>query len=331
MSPAPDMRVIAIDRPGGPEVLLAARRPIPVPGADEILIRVAAAGVNRPDAMQRRGLYDPPKGASDLPGLEAAGEVVATGAAVWRWKPGDKVCALLPGGGYADYALTHQDHALIIPEGLSQVEAAALPEAAFVCWTNLFGRGRLRAGETLLVHGGTSGIGTMAIQLACAMGARVFATAGSEPKCAVCRSLGADIAINYRDADFGQVVRQATGGRGVDVILDMVGGSYINRNIDALAPDGRLVMVAFIEGPVAEVNFSKVMMRRLTLTGSTMRPQSVQAKAGIAEALRRQAWPLVAAGRVRPVIDSTFPLEDAALAHARIESPDHIGKIVLTT
>lgn len=333
MSLTPDlpetMRVVEIASPGGPEVLRAAERPVPRPGAGEILIRVHAAGVNRPDALQRAGAYDPPPGASDLPGLEAAGEVVAVGEGGSRWAPGDRVCALLPGGGYAEYALTHGDHALPVPGDLTMIEAAALCETFFTVWHNVFERGRLRAGETFLVHGGSSGIGTTAIQLAAARGARVFATAGSAEKCAACGPLGAERAINYREEDFVAVTQAATGGRGVDVILDMVGGDYLPRDVRALATEGRLAMIAFLGGATAELNFAQVMTKRLTITGSTLRPQSVEAKARIAAALEAEVWPLLAAGRIAPVMDRTFPLEAAAAAHARMESSAHVGKIVL--
>ncbi|MCB1370953.1 MAG: NAD(P)H-quinone oxidoreductase [Rhodobacteraceae bacterium] len=324
------MRVVEIAAPGGPEVLRLATRRVPKPGAGEILIRVRAAGVNRPDALQRAGAYAPPKGASDLPGLEAAGEVAAVGPGGSAWAVGDPVTALLPGGGYAEYVLTHQDHALPVPEDMEITAAAGLCETFFTVWSNVFLRGRLAAGESFLVHGGSSGIGTTAIQLAAARGARVFATAGSEAKCAACRELGAELAINYREADFVAELRAATGGRGVDVILDMVGGDYIARNVRALATDGRLVMIAFLQGTKAEVNFAQVMMRRLTLTGSTLRPQSVEAKAAIAADLRREVWPLLAAGRIAPVIDCVYPLEQAAEAHARMESSAHVGKIILS-
>ncbi|HSF92358.1 MAG TPA: NAD(P)H-quinone oxidoreductase [Paracoccaceae bacterium] len=324
------MRAIEISQPGGPEVLSLTTRPVPVPAAGEILIKVSAAGVNRPDALQRAGAYAPPPDASDLPGLECAGEVVAVGEGCSRWNIGDKVCALLPGGGYAEYVKTPEDHALRVPNGLSMVEAAALCETYFTVWTNVFDRGRLQAGETFLVHGGSSGIGTTAIQLASQMGARVFATAGSAEKCAKCVELGAERAINYKDEDFVEVTGELTGGRGLDLILDMVGGSYIPRNIKALALDGRLVMIAFLGGPKAELNFAQIMAKRLTVTGSTLRPQSVEAKARIAESLREKVWPLIDTGKIGPVMDSTFPLEDAADAHRRIESAGHIGKIVLT-
>ncbi len=323
------MRAIEISEPGGPEVLLPVTRPVPAPSTEDILIKVVAAGVNRPDALQRAGAYAPPPDASDLPGLECAGEVVAVGAGVSRWGVGDKVCALLPGGGYAEYVTTHQDHALPVPAGLSMIEAAALPETFFTVWTNVFERGGLKAGEVFLVHGGTSGIGTTAIQLARAMGARVFATAGSAEKCAKCLELGAELAINYNEEDYVEVVQAATNGRGVDLILDMVGGAYIARNIRALAIDGRLAMIAFLGGAKAEINFAQIMMKRITVTGSTLRPRSIQDKAMIAEALREIVWPMIEAGRIAPVMDSTFPLEQAADAHRRIESSGHIGKIVL--
>ena len=324
------MRAIEITKPGGPEVLALCERPVPSCGAEEILIKVEAAGVNRPDALQRAGAYDPPKGASDLPGLEAAGEVVAIGAGVSRWQIGDKVCALLPGGGYAEFVTTHQDHALPIPNGLSMVEAAALCETYFTVWSTVFMRGRLKAGETFLVHGGSSGIGTTAIQLAKAFGARVFTTAGSDEKCALCEQLGAEAAINYKKQDYGKEVARLTGGKGVDLILDMVGGDYIPRNIRALALDGRLVMIAFLGGPKAELNFAQIMVKRLEVTGATLRPQSDQAKAEIAEALRQHVWPLIDSGRIGPVMDQSFPLAEAEAAHARIESSGHMGKIVLT-
>lgn len=320
------MRAIEISRPGGPEVLTPARLPVPEPGQGQILIRVAFAGVNRPDALQRAGSYAPPPGASPLPGLEASGEVAAIGPGVSRWKPGDEVCALLPGGGYAEYALTQATHALPVPEGLGLKEAACLPETCFTVWSNVFVRAGLRDGERFLVHGGSSGIGTTAIQLAHAFGARVFATAGSAAKCEACEGLGAERAINYRDEDFVAVLK-AEGG--ADVILDMVGGPYLPRNVKALADDGRLVQIAFLQGPKVELNFAELMVRRLTITGSTLRPQSDLAKARIAEALEAEVWPLIAAGRVAPVMDSEFLLEEAAEAHARMESSGHIGKIVL--
>ncbi|PQO21885.1 NAD(P)H-quinone oxidoreductase [Rhodobacteraceae bacterium WD3A24] len=325
--PLPEtMRAVEISTPGGPEVLVPAERPIPRPGHGQILIRVAWAGVNRPDALQRAGAYAPPKDASDLPGLEASGHVAAVGPGVSRWKPGDAVCALLPGGGYADYVVTPADHALPVPGKLDLKAAACLPETFFTVWSNVFQRGGLQAGERFLVHGGSSGIGTTAIQLAHAFGARVFTTAGSAEKCAACTDLGADRAINYREEDFVEVLRSEGG---ANLILDMVGGDYIPRNVKALADDGRLVQIAFLSGPKVELNFAHVMMRRLTITGSTLRPQSDLAKARIAESLEENVWPLLAEGRVGPVMDSEFPLERASDAHARMEGSGHIGKIVL--
>ena len=320
------MRAVEISEPGGPEVLKLAERPVPVPGHGQVVIKVAYAGVNRPDALQRAGSYAPPPGASDLPGLEASGEIVALGAGVSDWALGDQVCALLPGGGYAEYVATPAAHCLRIPEGMGMKEAACLPETFFTVWTNVFGRGGLKGGERFLVHGGTSGIGTTAIQLANAFGARVFATAGSDEKCRVCTDLGAERAINYREEDFVEVLRDAGG---ADLILDMVGGDYIPRNVRALADDGRLVQIAFLSGPKVELNFAQVMARRLTITGSTLRPQSDLAKARIAQDLAEKVWPLLDAGRVAPVMDSEFPLAEAAAAHARLESAGHIGKVVL--
>jgi len=326
MSLADTMTAVEIAEPGGPEVLRPTTRPMPVPGHGQILIRVAYAGVNRPDALQRAGRYAPPPGASDLPGLEAAGTIAALGPGVTEWQVGDAVTALLPGGGYAEYVVTPAAHALPVPEGLDLKQAACLPETFFTVWTNVFMRGGLRAGERFLVHGGSSGIGTTAIQLAQVFGARVFATAGSDRKCAACTDLGADRAINYREEDFVEILR-AEGG--ANLILDMVGGDYIKRNVKTLADDGRLVQIAFLSGSKVELNFAEVMTRRLTITGSTLRPQSDAAKAEIAQALGAQVWPLLASGRVAPVMDSTYPLARAADAHARMESSDHIGKIVL--
>lgn len=320
------MRVVEISEPGGPEVLLPATRQMPVPGHGQILIKVAFAGVNRPDALQRSGSYAPPPGASDLPGLEASGEVAAVGPGVTEWREGDRVCALLPGGGYAEYAVTPAAHALPVPAGMSLKEAACLPETFFTVWTNVFMRGGLAAGERFLVHGGSSGIGTTAIQLANVFGARVFATAGSVKKCEACADLGAELAINYREEDFVGIMR-AEGG--AHLILDMVGGNYIPRNIKALADEGRLVQIAFLQGPKAEVNFAQVMVRRLTITGSTLRPQSDLAKARIAAGLRENVWPYLESGRISPVMDSEFQMSDAAKAHMRMESSEHIGKIVL--
>ncbi len=323
---AQTMRAIEIAKPGGPEVLEPVQRPVPEPGPDQVLIRLAYAGVNRPDALQRAGAYAPPPGASDLPGLEGAGEVVAVGAGVSGIEVGQQVCALLPGGGYAEYVATPAAHCLPVPKGLSLREAACLPETFFTVWTNVFDRGDLRPGERFLVHGGSSGIGTTAIQLAHAFGARVFATAGTAQKCETCRKLGAEVAINYRDKDFVEVLREAGG---ANLILDMVGGDYIARNIKALADDGRLVQIAFLQGPKAEINFAQVMTRRLTITGSTLRPQSDAAKAEIARALKQHVWPLLEAGTVGPVIDSEYRLEQASQAHERMESSAHTGKIVL--
>lgn len=320
------MTAVEIAEPGGPEVLRPCTRPLPEPGHGQALIRVAFAGVNRPDALQRAGSYAPPRGASDLPGLEVAGHVVALGPGVSGWNVGDAVCALTPGGGYAEYVATPAAHCLSVPEGMGLKEAACLPETFFTVWSNVFMRGQLRAGETFLVHGGSSGIGTTAIQLAHHFGARVFATAGSDEKCAACTALGADRAINYRTEDFVEVVR-ADGG--ADLILDMVGGDYLPRNVRALKDDGRLVQIAFLRGPKIELNFAQVMMRRLTITGSTLRPQSDLAKARIAEALADHVWPVLRSGRIAPVMDSTFPVKDAAAAHARMESSAHIGKIAL--
>ncbi|WP_124110782.1 NAD(P)H-quinone oxidoreductase [Palleronia sp. THAF1] len=319
------MRAVEITEAGGPEVLRETTRDVPQPGAGEVIIRVAYAGVNRPDALQRAGAYDPPPGASDLPGLECSGEVVAVGQGAGL-SVGDRVCALLPGGGYAEYVCTPAAHCLPVPQGLSMKQAAALPETYFTVWTNVFDRGRLQGGETLLVHGGSSGIGTTVIQLAKAFGARVFTTAGTPEKCKACEDLGAERAINYREEDFVAVTKDAGG---ADVVLDMVGGDYIAKNVKLLKPDGRLVMIAFLGGMKAELNFAQVMVKRLTITGSTLRPQSDNAKAAIADALRENVWPLIVEGRVGPVMDQTFPLHDAAKAHARMESSDHIGKIML--
>lgn len=319
------MRVIEMTGTGGADVLSLATREIPSPKAHEIVIKTAYAGVNRPDVLQRMGLYRAPADASDLLGLEASGEVVSVGAGVTRWSVGDRVCALLPGGGYAEYVATPAAHALPVPEGLSMAEAAALPETVFTVWSNVFDRAGLQAGETFLVHGGSSGIGSTAIQMARLRGARVFATAGSDEKCAFCSDLGAE-AINYRTDDF--VARLRDAGR-ANVILDMVGGEYIPRNIKALADEGRLVNIAFLGGAKAEVNFAEVMLRRLTLTGSTLRPQSDAMKARYAQDIEREVWPLVASGRLRAVIDREFPLTEAAEAHRYMESNAHMGKIVL--
>ncbi len=330
MGPIPDMmRAVVADGTGGPEVPKVIRRPVPQPKEGEILVKVWVAGVNRPDVAQRQGGYPPPPGAPDILGLEIAGEVIAAGPGATRFAVGTPVTALVPGGGYADYAIAHESNALPVPEGLSIEEAGAIPETYFTVWTNVFDRGRLQGGETLLVHGGTSGIGTTAIQLAKAFGAKVIATAGSPEKCEACLRLGADVAVNYRTQDFVAAVKDATNGRGADVILDMVGGDYISRNYEAAAQDGRIVQIAFLGGGKVEVDFRRLMVKRLTHTGSTLRPRSVAEKAVIARALEDKVWPLLAQGRCRPVMDSTFALEDVAGAHARMDGGEHIGKIVL--
>ena len=321
-----DMRAIEITEAGGPEVLKPCTRPVPEPKAGQVVLKVAYAGVNRPDALQRAGSYAPPPGASDLPGLEASGEVVAVGAGVDWPAVGDMVCALLPGGGYAEYVATPAAHCLPVPEGMGMKEAACLPETFYTVWSNVFMRGGLQAGERFLIHGGSSGIGTTAIQLAKHFGARVFATAGSAEKCAACEALGAERAINYRDEDFVKVMKDEGG---ANLILDMVGGDYIPRNVKTLAEDGRLVQIAFLQGPQVELNFAMVMVKRLTITGSTLRPQSDLAKARIADELKAKVWPLLDAGKIAPVMDSEFALDDAAQAHTRMESSGHIGKIVL--
>jgi len=320
------MTAVEITRAGGPDVLQPTARPVPVPRPGEVVIKVAWAGVNRPDALQRAGLYAPPPTASDLPGLEASGEIVALGDGVADWVSGDRVCALLPGGGYAEYVATPAAHCLPVPEGMGLKEAACLPETFFTVWSNVFERGGLQAGERFLVHGGSSGIGTTAIQLARAFGARVFATAGSGEKCRACEDLGADRAINYREEDFVEAMK-AEGG--AHLILDMVGGDYISRNVKCLVDEGRLVQIAFLQGSKVELNLAPVMMRRLTITGSTLRPQSDLAKARIAEALRARVWQLLETGKIAPVMDSEYPLAEAAAAHARMEASGHIGKIVL--
>ncbi|OCW59646.1 NAD(P)H-quinone oxidoreductase [Hoeflea olei] len=323
------MRAIEIRKPGGPEVLTLTERDTPVPGESELLVRVLAAGVNRPDCLQRQGAYPPPPGASDIPGLEIAGEVAEVGSAVRRFKPGDRVCALVPGGGYAEFATVDETNALPAPGGLTMTEAAAIPETFFTVWHNVFQRGGLKAGETLLVHGGSSGIGTTAIQLAKAFGARVLATAGSEAKCAAIRELGADMAINYRDTDFVEAAKQATDGKGVELILDMVGGDYISRNYQAAAVEGRIVQIAFLKGRKAEADFALLMTKRLTHTGSTLRARDVAFKAAIADELRQHVWPLLSERKVLPVMDSIYPMDQAAAAHQRMEDGDHVGKIVL--
>ena len=320
------MTVIEITGAGGPEVLQVKQRPIPIPRQGEVLIKLAYAGINRPDVLQRSGSYNPPKGASDLPGLEGAGIISAIGSGVFEWKVGDEVCALLPGGGYAEYAVTPSLHCLPVPKGLSLKEAACLPETFFTVYSNLFQRGGLKAGEKFLVHGGSSGIGTTAIQMAQLFGARVFATAGSERKCQVCKDLGAERVINYHNEIFEDVL-QVYGG--VDVILDMVGGTYIQRNLKSLADDGRLVQIAFLESAKADLNLVQMMTRRLSITGSTLRPQNDLVKQRIAEGLQKHIWPHLASGRIAPIMDSEFPLAEAARAHTRMETSEHIGKIVL--
>ncbi len=325
------MTVIGISKPGGPEVLVPETRAVPAPGAGEILIKVAAAGVNRPDVAQRSGSYPPPPGASDLPGLEVAGEVVALGAGATKHKIGDKVMSLVAGGGYAEYCIAPDLQAISVPDALSMTEAGAAPETLMTVWHNVFERGGLKAGETLLVHGGSSGIGTMAIQLAKAFGASVIVTVGSQDKADACLRLGADHAINYKSADFVAATREITGGAGVNLILDMVGGDYIEKNYDAAAIEGRIVQIAFLGGPKASVNFAKLMVKRLHHTGSTLRPRSPQDKAAMVGAIEAKVLPLISAGKVKPVMDSSFPLRDAVKAHRRMESSQHIGKIVLTT
>jgi putative PIG3 family NAD(P)H quinone oxidoreductase len=326
-----EMTYIRIERPGGPEVLVSDRMPVPLPVAGEVLIRVRAAGVNRPDLIQRQGGYPPPPGASDVPGLEVAGEVAAVGAEVERWRPGDRVMALVASGGYAEYCVAPGPQVLPVSPGLGWNEAAGVPETFFTVWSNVFERGGLVAGESFLVHGGSSGIGTTAIQLAAAFGATVLATAGSAEKCAACERLGVRQAINYREADFVAAAKEATGGRGVDLILDMVGGDYVEKNLQALAPDGRLVQIAWLKGAKVTANFTQLMLKRLTWTGSTLRPRPVAQKAAIAQALEARVWPLLASGKVRPILFKTFPLAEAAAAHALMEGSSHIGKIVLTT
>jgi len=323
------MTAIGIKTPGGPEVLVPEERPVPKPGEGEILIRVRAAGVNRPDVMQRKGLYPPPPGASDIPGLEVSGEIAALGPAIKRWKEGDRVMALVSGGGYAEYCLAVATHTLAVST-LPFIDAAAVPETTFTVWHNVFERGGLKEGETLLVHGGSSGIGTTAIQLAKQFGAKVFVTAGSEDKCEACRKLGADLAINYKTEDFVAACKAATDGKGVDVILDMVGGDYIGRNYEAAAVEGRIVQIAFQGSAKAEVNFMRLMLKRLHHTGSTLRSRSNADKGAIARTVEDRVLPLLAAGKVKPVIYKTFPLREAAAAHALMESSAHIGKIVLT-
>jgi NADPH:quinone reductase len=325
-----EMTVVEIAAPGGPEQLKAAVRPVPTPGEDEVLVRVEAAGVNRPDVMQRQGRYPPPPGASDLPGMEIAGEVVALGPKVSGVSLGDKVTSLLPGGGYAGYAVAAAPLLMPIPKGLSMVEAAAIPETFMTVWTNLFERGRCKAGDIVLIHGGTSGIGTTAIQLAKVWGARVFATAGSEAKARACEALGAVRGIDYKTEDFVEVIRAETKGYGVDITLDMVAGSYVQRNLDISAIEGRVVTISLLGGSRAEINVGMILVKRLTLTGSTLRSRTVAQKAAVAAAVRHNVWPLIESGKVRPVIFKTFPLAEASEAHRLMETSNHIGKIVLT-
>jgi len=321
---------IAITEPGGPEVLKPQSAPVPKPGAGELLIKVAAAGINRPDVLQRMGSYPPPKGASPIPGLEVAGEVIETGKGTNRFAKGDQVCALVNGGGYAEYCLAPEVSAMTIPAGLGMVEAAAIPETFFTVWHNVFERGQLTAGDWLLVHGGSSGIGTTAIQLAKAFGAKVIVTAGSAEKCAICLELGAQRAINYRKEDFVEAIREETGGAGADVILDMVGGDYIGRDFQAAAMDGRIVQIAFLGGSKVEADFMPLMLKRLTLTGSTLRARPNEFKGALARTIEDKVWPLVVAGQISPVIDSTFPLSEVIEAHKRMDGGQHVGKIVLT-
>ena len=329
--PGKMMTAIEIREPGEPDVLVPVERPTPVPAAGEVLIRVAAAGVNRPDVFQRRGRYAPPPGASDIPGLEVSGVIETLGPGVTDWRVGDAVCALVTGGGYAEYCVAPAPQCLLVPRGKAIATAGAIPETFFTVWTNVFQRGRLQPDESILVHGGSSGIGTTAIQLAKARGSRVFATAGSAEKCVACERLGAERCINYRSEDFVTMVQSLTGGRGVDVILDMIGGDYFARNIDALAVEGRLVEIATLHGVKAEVNIQTIMARRLTITGSTLRPRPIADKAAIASELRQQVWPLLESGAVKPIIHASFPLREAAEAHRVMESGAHIGKLLLVT
>ena len=331
MPTLPDrMTAIAIKAPGGPEMLVPQQLPMPKAGKGEILVKVAAAGVNRPDVRQRQGTYPPPKGATEIPGLEIAGEVVALGPDTSRWKIGDHVCALVVGGGYAEYCLAFDSHALPVPPLLSMIEAAAVPETFFTCWQNMFMRADVKSGDWVLVHGGTSGIGTTAIMLAKAFGAKIITTAGSSEKCAAAKQLGADVAVNYKTEDFVAKTKEATGGKGANLIVDIVGGDYVDRNYDAAAEQATIAQVSFTGGPKATANFAKLMTKRLHHTGSTLRPRTVAEKAAIARGIEDRVWPLVAAGRIKPVIDSTFALREASAAHARMESSQHIGKIVLT-
>ncbi|MGH1349800.1 MAG: NAD(P)H-quinone oxidoreductase [Methyloligellaceae bacterium] len=325
------MQAIAIDAPGAKSELVLKEVPTPVPTDEQILIKVSAAGVNRPDVLQRLGHYPPPPGASERPGLEVAGEVVKCGLNAKRYKPGDKVCALVSGGGYSQYCLAHEGSALPIPENITEIEAAGIPETAFTVWHNTFQRGNLKSGEWFLVHGGASGIATTAIQFAAAIGAKVITTVSSEEKAEFCLKLGATKAINYTTEDFPTAVKEITDGNGADVILDMIGGDYIERNMKCAAQDGRIVQIAFLNGPIAEINFNRLMINRLTLTGSTLRPRTDKVKTEIAKAVESNVWPMIKEGKFKPVIDSTFPLEKAGEAHKRMESRGHIGKIILTT
>ena len=324
------MRAVEITKPGEPDVLVAGERPLPAPAAGEVLIAVSAAGVNRPDCLQRRGRYPVPPGASDIPGLEVAGRIVAVGEGVTSWKVGEEACALLAGGGYATYCNVPGEQCLPIPKGLTMIEAASLPETFFTVWSMVWGRGRLAEGETFLVHGGSSGIGVTAIQMARALGHTVFVTAGTDEKCKACLDLGANHAINYKTQDYAAEVKRLTNGRGVDVILDMVAGEYVKRDIEALADDGRIVILALLGGAKGEVPFDPILRRRLTITGGTLRPRPVAFKGQIARELEERIWPLLESGKIKPVIHATFPLEEAAKAHALMESGVHIGKIVLT-
>jgi len=323
------MNCIEIPEPGGPEALKTTSRSVPTPAPSEVLIRVEVAGINRPDCIQRQGNYAPPPGTTDIPGLEVSGEIVAVGVDIKNWSVGDKVAALVAGGGYAEYVAAPFQQCLPIPDGLSMIEAAALPEAFFTVWTNVFERGALKKGETLMIHGGSSGIGTTAIQIASQMGARVITTAGSADKCQACADLGAERTVNYREEDFVEAAREFGDGKGVDVILDMVGGDYIAKNIKSLAPDGRLVQIAFLQGSKVDINFMSVMLKRLTFTGSTLRPQSIERKGEIAAALIENVWPLISSGKIKPVIYKTFALNQVAEGHALMESSQHIGKIML--
>ncbi len=323
------MNCIEIPEPGGPEALKTTSRSVPTPAPSEVLIRVEVAGINRPDCIQRQGNYAPPPGTTDIPGLEVSGEIVAVGVDIKNWSVGDKVAALVAGGGYAEYVAAPFQQCLPIPNGLSMIEAAALPEAFFTVWTNVFERGALKKGETLMIHGGSSGIGTTAIQIASQMGARVITTAGSADKCQACADLGAERTVNYREEDFVEAAREFGDGKGVDVILDIVGGDYIAKNIKSLAPDGRLVQIAFLQGSKVDINFMSVMLKRLTFTGSTLRPQSIERKGEIAAALIENVWPLISSGKIKPVIYKTFALNQVAEGHALMESSQHIGKIML--